>query len=294
MDLGAGRAASESSAQCGLNGIFSMPELPEVETHVQELTPWLQGRRVEDARVTWPKTIAVPDPRSFCRQLRGQIFRSLSRRAKFMLFHLDRDWHLIVHLRMTGTFRMVAEDARPDKHAHVAIRLDNRQELHFLDPRKFGRMWLVRNPEPVLAGLGPEPLSPQFTGRFLERRLSRRQAAIKAALLDQTVAAGVGNIYADEALFRARLHPRRPARRVTARECIRLCRAIRTVLRTGIQLRGSFISTYRPPSGVPGRFQAEHKVFRRTGAPCMHCGTLIERIVVAQRSTHFCPRCQPR
>ncbi len=270
-----------------------MPELPEVETHVRELADLLPGHRIQHVTVHWPRTVAEPDPDTFCAQLAGHTFQTLSRRAKYMLFGLDGDWTLLLHLRMTGTLRVVPAGTAAGKHVPVVFALDRDTDLHYLDPRKFGRMWLVRDPAPVLAGLGPEPLSRQFTGRFLATALARRSAPIKAVLLDQAVAAGVGNIYADEALFAARLHPRCPANRLSAQDCVRLCRSIRKLLRTGIAYRGSFISSYAPPSGVPGRFQAEHKVFRRTGAPCVRCGTDIERIVVAQRSTHFCPRCQP-
>ncbi len=270
-----------------------MPELPEVETHVRELAGLLPGRSVQDVEVAWPRIVAEPEPAAFCAGLQGRTFQTLSRRAKYMLLGLDAGWTLLVHLRMTGTLRVVSTGTWPGKHVHVVLRLDRDEELRYLDPRKFGRMWLVRDPTPILAGLGPEPLSRQFTGRFLATALARRRAPIKAVLLDQAVAAGVGNIYADEALFDARLHPRRPAHQLAAQDCVRLCRSIRRLLRTGIAYRGSFISSYAPPSGVPGRFQAQHKVFRRTGEPCVRCGTPIERIVVAQRSTHFCARCQP-
>lgn len=269
-----------------------MPELPEVETHILELRPLLQDRTLESVEVSWPKTVATPELDSFCELLTGQTFRSFSRRAKYMLMHLDDPWCLVVHLRMTGTFRLVPQSADPHPHMRVDLRLQGSESLHFLDQRKFGRMWLVRDPHPLFTGLGPEPLSRRFNGKYLQQQLQRRSITLKAALLDQKVAAGVGNIYADEALFYARLHPQRIARSATAQECQRLCRAVRKVLRTGIELRGSFISTYRPPSGVPGRYQLEHRVFRRTGQPCTRCSTSIERIVVAQRSTHFCPRCQ--
>ncbi len=270
-----------------------MPELPEVETHVRELADLLPGHRIRHVAVSWPRTVAEPDPDTFCAQLAGHTFQALSRRAKYMLFGLDEGWTLLLHLRMTGTLRMVPAGTAPGKHVHVVFVLDQDRELHFRDQRKFGRMWLVQDPETLLAGLGPEPLSRQFTGRFLATALARRSAPIKAVLLDQAVAAGVGNIYADEALFDARIHPRRPANQLAAQDCVRLCRSIRKMLRHGIAYRGSFIGTYAPPSGIPGQFQAEHKVFRRTGEPCLRCGTDIERITVAQRSTHFCARCQP-
>ena len=269
-----------------------MPELPEVETHIQELRPLLQGRTLEGVEVSWAKTVATPDLDSFGELLIGQTFRKFSRRAKYMLLHLNDPWCLIVHLRMTGTFRLVPQSAEPHPHVRAIFRLQGGEALHFLDQRKFGRMWLVQDPRPVLAGLGPEPFSRNFTGKYLQQQLERRSIALKAALLDQKVAAGVGNIYADEALFHARLHPQKPSHAASLEQCQRLCRAVRKVLRTGIELRGSFISTYRPPSGIPGRFQLEHQVFRRTGEPCYRCRTPIEKVIVAQRSTHFCPLCQ--
>ena len=269
-----------------------MPELPEVETHIVELRPLLEGRRVESAEVSWTRTIAEPDPDRFCDLIRGRRFEDLQRRAKYMLMGLDAGWTLVVHLRMTGTLRVVPSDREMHRHAHVVLGLEGGEELRYLDPRKFGRFWLVRDSDRVLPPLGPEPLSRHFTGRWLHGVLARRQAAIKAVLLDQRVGAGVGNIYADEALFRARIHPERPAASLTLKECQTLCRTVRHVLRTGIAWRGSFISSYAPPSGVPGRFQARHQVFRRTGEPCPRCRTVIERIRVGQRSTHYCPACQ--
>lgn len=269
-----------------------MPELPEVETHIVELRPLLEGRRVEGASVFWPRTIAEPDPDRFCDLIRNRRFGELQRRAKYMLLGLDAGWTLVVHLRMTGTLRVVPSDREMDRHTQVVLGLEGGEELRYLDLRKFGRFWLVRDADRVLPSLGPEPLSRHFTGRWLHGALARRQAAIKAVLLDQSVGAGVGNIYADEALFRARIHPERPAASLTLKECQTLCRTIRHVLRTGIAWRGSFVSSYEPPSGVPGRFQARHQVFRRTGEPCPRCRTVIERIRVGQRSTHYCPACQ--
>ena len=269
-----------------------MPELPEVETHIVELRPLLEGRRIESASVSWARTIAEPEPDRFRQLIRGRRFEDLQRRAKYMLLGLDAGWTLVVHLRMTGTLRVVPSDREMDKHVQVVLGLEGGEELRYLDTRKFGRFWLVRDPDRVLPPLGPEPLSPAFTGRWLHGAMARRQAAVKAVLLDQRVGAGVGNIYADEALFRARIHPERPAASLTLKECQTLCRAVRHVIRTGIAWRGSFISSYAPPSGVPGRFQARHQVFRRTGEPCPNCRTAIERIRVGQRSTHYCPACQ--
>ena len=177
--------------------------------------------------------------------------------------------------------------------------LDDGSRLIYRDSRKFGRLWLVADPEPLLRKLGPEPLGDAFTVAGLTTRLAGRTASIKAMLLDQSIVAGVGNIYADEALFRARLHPARPSGSLTADEIGRLHGAVQDVLAAGIALSGSSLGrsglqNYVRPGGQQGGFQSEHQVFRRTGQPCPLCGTPIARIVIAQRSTHFCPHCQPQ
>lgn len=275
-----------------------MPELPEVETYVRELAPLLRGRQVLDATVSWPRTIALPAAEEFIAQIAGQRFADFSRRGKYMLLGLADGLTLIVHLRMTGHLRIVAGDAAVDAHTHVVMRLDNGQRLIFQDARKFGRMWLVADPAPVLAHLGPEPLSVDFSADYLTMKLHGRSAPIKALLLDQSLVAGVGNIYADESLFRARLHPLRPAGTLHPSEVAALHGAIQEVLRLGVaragsSLGGSSLQNYSRPGGAPGGFQEEFQVFRRTGQPCAQCGAPIERIVVAQRGTHYCPHCQP-
>lgn len=275
-----------------------MPELPEVETYVRELEPLLGGRRILAAEVRWPRTIAGPSPEEFVARIAGQRFVAFGRRAKYMLLGLDGGDTLIVHLRMTG--HMVVKDAAeaPDAHTHVLFDLDDGHRVHYQDPRKFGRMWLTSQPEMILSKLGPEPLSDAFSGEELAGKLAGRKAAIKALLLDQALTAGVGNIYADEALFRAGLHPLRPGGSLTPGEVERLRQAVAAVLTAGIaaagsSLGGSSLQNYSRPGGQTGSFQDEHRVFRRTGQPCLTCGAPIERIVVGQRSTHFCPNCQP-
>ena len=275
-----------------------MPELPEVETYVRELEPLLGGRRILAAEVRWPRTIAGPSPEEFVARIAGQRFVTFGRRAKYMLLGLDEGDTLIVHLRMTGHMYVKDMAEAPDAHTHVLFDLDDGRRLHFQDPRKFGRMWLTAQPEMVLRKLGPEPLSDAFSGEELAGKLAGRKAAIKALLLDQALAAGVGNIYADEALFRAGLHPLRPGGSLTSGEVERLRLAVATVLADGIaaagsSLGGSSLQNYSRPGGQTGSFQEEHRVFRRTGQPCLTCGAPIERIVVGQRSTHFCPNCQP-
>ncbi len=274
-----------------------MPELPEVETYVRELTPLLAGRRVGAAQVFWPRTIAAPDVATFQTQIIGQEFATFGRRGKYMLLGLASGATLIVHLRMTGHLQVEPASVTPDKHTHVMLDLDSGERLLFRDARKFGRIWLVDDSAPVLARLGPEPLSDDFSPGGLGALLAGRQAAIKALLLDQTIVAGVGNIYADEALFRAGIHPLRSGGGLTEVEVVRLYAAVCAVLADGIAAAGSSlgvssIQNYQRPSGAPGSFQEQHRVFQRTGQPCLVCGAPIARIVVAQRSSHFCPHCQ--
>ncbi len=289
-----------------------MPELPEVETYVREIQPTLRGRAVTGAQIHWPRTIAAPSAEDFRREVVGERFADFGRRGKYMLLGLESGRTLIVHLRMTGELRIhPAQDdvtggdvaggkahlPERDKHTHVILTLDDASELRYRDVRKFGRMWLVDEAASALPKLGPEPLSAGFTAAAFGEALGRRKAAVKALLLDQSLVAGVGNIYADEALFRARLHPLRPGSSLTPAEVVALREAVCHVLRRGIELRGSSLGNstlnYAPPNGVAGGYQMEHQVFRRTGEPCPRCGTPIERITVAQRSTHFCPACQP-
>lgn len=274
-----------------------MPELPEVEIFVRELAPALAGRTVTAARVFWPRTVAAPTVEEFPARLAGLRFDRFDRRGKYMLLGLSDGSTLIVHLRMTGKLHVLPGDAQPDKHTHVVLELDDGRSVHYTDPRKFGRIWLVDDPAQVVDKLGPEPLGEAFFPADLAARLAGRSAAIKSLLLDQRIVAGVGNIYADEALFRAGIHPARPGGSLTPAEVERLHEAVRAVLAKGIEQRGStlggsVLQNYLPPSGKPGRAQEGHQVFRRTGLPCPACGTPIARIVVAQRSTHFCPGCQ--
>ncbi len=275
-----------------------MPELPEVETYVRDLAPLLGGRQVLSATVAWPRSIAAPDAENFVTLIAGQRFEHFARRGKYMLLGLESGMTLIVHLRMTGRLITVAGNAPLPSHTHVVMTLEHGERLIFQDARKFGRLWLTPDPAMVLAHLGPEPFAADFTPAYLAARLHGRAAPIKALLLDQGLVAGVGNIYADEALFRAGIHPRRPAGSLGAAEVAALYAAVQTVLTLGIakagsSLGGSSLQNYSRPGGVPGGFQEEFKVFRRTGQPCPVCGTPITRIVVAQRGTHFCPYCQP-
>lgn len=285
-----------------------MPELPEVETYLRELEPELYGRSITGATVTWPRIIAAPSPDEFMAQIVGQRFRAFDRRGKYMLFGLERAGvegrdgdTLIVHLRMTGKLQPTPGDAVGEasagKHTHLVLNLDDGRQLHYIDPRKFGRIWLAPDPEPVLCKLGPEPLGNAFTVAGFANALARRKASIKALLLNQSIVAGVGNIYADESLFLAGVRPTRFGGELKLAELGRLHHAVRAVLAQAIEWRGSSLGgsnlqNYTRPGGEPGDFQARHNVFQRTGKPCPVCGAAIERIVLAQRSTHFCPQCQ--
>ena len=275
-----------------------MPELPEVETYLRELAPDLDGRQITHARVYWPRTIALPSAPEFEIAIAGARFADFARRGKYMLFGLDDPRTLIVHLRMTGKLYLAPAGTAPSKHEHVVLDLDDGRSLHFQDPRKFGRMWLTPDPAAVLSALGPEPFGPEFAAAYLVAKLAGRTASVKALLLDQRIVAGVGNIYADEALYCARLHPARPAGSLSADEISRLHAAVLDVLaraieRCGSSLGRSNLQNYSRPGGGQGGFQEEHSVFRRTGQPCPRCGHPIERMVIAQRSSHYCPVCQP-
>lgn len=269
-----------------------MPELPEVETYVRELRPRLAGKRVTGGEVRWPRVIAQPDAAAFVDLLRGQRFERFERRGKYMLLGLESGESLIIHLRMTGEVRVHPASVEPDKHTHLLLTLDSGERLHYRDPRKFGRLWLVADTAQVLHRLGPEPLDGGFTGAALGQRLAGRTASIKALLLNQSILAGVGNIYADEALFLAGIDPRRAGGELAEEEVERLHESIRSVLQAAIAGRGSSLQNYAPPGDEKGSYQESHQVFRRTDQPCYACGTAIRRIVLAQRSTHFCPSCQ--
>ena len=296
-----------------------MPELPEVETVARDLQRWVAGATIEDATVHWERTIRHPQPpERFEAEIAGATIRNVTRRAKTVLLHLDDGRVMTVALRMTGALIVAAPGALADPYARVVFSLADGRELRYRDVRKFGRIGLwpggglrsvgagrgARSRKvaegtkqyrigEVFSGHGPEPLTRGFTAERFAQRLSRRSAKLKALLLDQSFIAGVGNIYADEALWRARLHPLRTADTLTPEEVRRLHRTVRQVLREGIENRGASFSDYVGADGEPGANAERLAVYRRTGEPCYRCGRRIERIVVGQRSTHFCPRCQP-
>ncbi len=270
-----------------------MPELPEVETVVRALRGPLIGSRFSAVDCAWPRHIAQPGLSEFRRRLVGRQVMAIDRRAKYLVFALSEAEFLIIHLKMTGHLSVVPASEPPDKHSHTRFGLEDGREMRFRDPRKFGRVYLTRDPDEVLGTLGPEPLAAAFTAGRLEERLAGRRRAIKPLLLDQTIIAGIGNIYADEALFAAGIHPERPANSLQAQELVDLHGAIREVLRLGIAREGASIDSYVLPNGQKGDMQNAVAVFRRTGFACFVCGQPIERRIVGGRSTHFCPTCQP-
>jgi len=277
-----------------------VPELPEVETIVREVRPHLAGCRIVSVHVDWPRVIAAPaeDAEGFCTGARGRRIVDVRRRGKYVLLALDDGSWILIHLRMSG--RLVLSPIGRPEHLRVAFGLNARdaclpdETLYFYCQRKFGRVWLVDDPDEVVGGLGPEPLSDELDLAAFAARIRARRGMLKPLLLNQRFLAGLGNIYVDEALFLAGLHPRRTADTLSEAEIGRLYDAIRKVLRRAIDLRGTtFDGLFVRPEGERGRQQERLQVYGQAGLPCVQCGTSVERIVVSQRGTHYCPRCQP-
>ena len=268
-----------------------MPELPEVETIRAQLAPRLEGRTLERVEILDPRLTRPYDLFEVVEELEGDRVLAVERRGKYLLLRLESGLGLLVHLRMTGGFGF-----SPVTHERAVAELDDGSRLVYRDVRRFGT-WLVladAELEPYLASKnGPEPLGPRFTAVWLDGQLARRRAPLKAVLLDQRVVAGLGNIYADEALWRARLHPLRAANDLSVEEVGRLQRAIRAALRAGIERQGSTLRDYATPEGASGSMQDEFRVYGREGLPCRRCGTPIAKARVGGRGTCYCPRCQP-
>jgi formamidopyrimidine-DNA glycosylase len=271
-----------------------MPELPEVETIARSLQqggrgkPAIPGWVILSAQLFWERTLAEPGKEEFLKRLPGQQVIEVTRRGKFIVIRLERD-HLLIHLRMSGDLRVEEVASQPQPHDRMLILFEDGAGLYFNDTRKFGRVWLLTDPQPILGKLGPEPLDEAFTAREFHTRLASRKRQLKPLLLDQTFLAGLGNIYTDEALFLAQLQPLASSNALSLGQATRLLGTIREVLNEGILHNGASIDwVYRG-----GEFQNHFRVYQRTGEPCLVCGTPIERILVGQRSSHFCPVCQP-
>jgi formamidopyrimidine-DNA glycosylase len=260
-----------------------MPELPEVQTVVDDLNAAkLIGIPIVSARVFWRRTIAEPSVRMFCRWLKDQNFKAIGRRGKYLVFEVADGHTMLLHLRMSGRLHLVSASLPRNEHEH--------------DTRKFGRLHLLKDPKKILDRLGPEPLAAGFTAKMLTKGLTYRKRLLKPLLLDQTFIAGLGNIYADEALWEAKLHPCRLAASLSTSEIKVLHRNIRRVLKRGLNNLGTTLGTgkgnFYSVANRRGRNKDVLKVFRRTDLPCPRCRSPIERIIVGQRSTHICSNCQ--
>jgi len=273
-----------------------MPELPEVETVRSQIAPALEGRELVHVEILDPRLTRPADPEAVASRLEGERVESVERRGKYVVVRFESGSVLLIHLRMTGSLIYVPGGVTGhDPHRRAVVTLDNESDVVYRDVRRFGT-WLVLEPdevEPYLAArLGSEPLERPFTARVLAARLAGRRAPVKAAILDQRTVAGLGNIYADEALWRARIHPLRPAGSLTEPEVRRLHRGIRRALEAGIARQGATLRDYRRPDGRPGSMQKEFKVYGRDGEPCPRCRTTIAKTRAGGRGTWFCPGCQ--
>jgi formamidopyrimidine-DNA glycosylase len=275
-----------------------VPELPEVETIRARLAPRLEGRRFESVEIADPRLTRPEPPEAVAAALEGERIARLSRRGKYLIFEFESGRHLLVHLRMTGNVEHPAQGGlAADPYRRAVVRLDDGSYVAYRDVRRFGT-WDLLEPGELddyfaVRRLGGEPLERGFTTHALTAALAGRRAPIKAALLDQRAAAGIGNIYADEALWRARIHPLRPAGTLTAAEIASLRKAIRAALELGIARQGATLRDYRDPEGRRGSMQDELKVYGRAGEACRRCATPIEKTRAGGRGTWYCPTCQP-
>ncbi|OPX90559.1 MAG: Formamidopyrimidine-DNA glycosylase [Pelotomaculum sp. PtaB.Bin104] len=273
-----------------------MPELPEVETVRQTLQPKIAGLRFTDVQILLPKIIRSPEPEEFKEMLINKKILRVARRGKYLLLSLTGGMNLVSHLRMTGSLVYSRPEEPRSKYTHLVFGLDNGGELRFADMRQFGGLWLVpADAMDSLSGykdLGVEPLGASFTTSYLKKELRHRHARIKPLLLDQTFIAGLGNIYTDEALHRARIHPERLASTLNPREVTRLHHAIQAVLKEGIAHRGTTVRDFIDGDGRSGSYQELLRVYNREGQTCGHCGKKIVRKKIGGRSSYYCPSCQ--
>jgi formamidopyrimidine-DNA glycosylase len=267
-----------------------MPELPEVETIKKEILPHVLNRTIKSAEIFWDKMIKKPAVPDFKAHVAGRKITDVTRRGKYLFFHLDSGEKLLMHMKMTGSLMVNPEDT---KFTRAVLHLDKGVDVHFRDPRKFGMMWLEKDEKSIRSKLGPEPLDDDFTVATLAQIFKKRTAPVKPVLLDQALIAGIGNMYADEALFESKIHPERPAQSLKPAEVKRLYDAIRLVLNKALKLGGASVRNYVRPDGAPGTAHDEFNVAHGTGKNCPRCGTLIKRIVVRGRGTYLCPKCQP-
>ncbi len=282
-----------------------MPELPEVETVRRGLAPYLQGARIERVDLN-RKNLRFPLPKAFAAKVKGAKILRIERRAKYLLFYLSNGLVLLSHLGMSGRYRIESKEINSDpgafyddapahnKHDHVILHLSGAKRLTYNDARRFGFMELIASNDigRRFEAVGTEPLSKVFNGKILQRLLKGKKAPIKAALLDQRLIAGIGNIYACEALFKAGISPKKPAGRLTAQQCNALAKAIKDVLKKAIRLGGSTLNDFHDAAGSAGRFQHEFEVYDRKGEPCPRCWRKIASITQSGRSTFYCPACQ--
>jgi len=271
-----------------------VPELPEVETIARNLrrgtagAPSLIGQTILNARLLWPRTLAEPDTETFQALLPGQSVQDVGRRAKFLTLTLSES-KLVIHLRMSGDLRVEPSEIPLEKHDRMVLDFASGWRLSFNDTRKFGRVWLVNDTQILFAPLGPEPDDPALTPDNFHEMMHQRKRAVKPLLLDQHFLAGMGNIYTDEALFRAGIHPLQSSESLDLQDAARLLEAIRYTLERGIESNGASIDwVYRG-----GDFQNHFQVYQQTNNPCPRCGQPINKTIVGQRGTHFCPHCQP-
>jgi formamidopyrimidine-DNA glycosylase len=269
-----------------------MPELPEVETIVRQLRKQgVEGREIVSVRVNWARTVEPLSKPDFARHIRGAVIREISRYGKWMIWSLDTGKSVMIHLRMSGGFSLEA-----GTHDRVVLKLSDGMKLYYRDTRKFGRWKLVDDPAEILGPLGPDAWSRPFTLNCFRAICARRHRVIKPLLLDQRMIAGLGNIYTDEALWEAKIHPRRHTDSLKDAEIAALHRAIRKVLTAGVRNRGTSLgggrTNYRDVEGASGGHREQVKAYGRAGKPCPRCGTPLKRIIVAQRNTTFCPHCQ--
>lgn len=273
-----------------------MPELPEVETIRRTLEKLVLNKEIEDVTIYWPKIVKQPDdPEHFRMLLSGESIERIGRRGKFLLFYLNH-YVLISHLRMEGKYRVVPKSKEKDKHTHVIFHFTDGTELRYNDVRKFGTMHVYKIGEEMtkapLKSVGPDPFEEAYTFDYVKEKLKRTTRMIKAALLDQTIISGLGNIYVDEVLFLSKIHPEKRAHLLSEDEVKRIYENVRIVLEEAVRLGGTTIRSYLNGLGEMGMFQQRLYAYGQTGKPCQHCQTEIVKIKVAGRGTHICPTCQ--